>query len=72
MILFISIFLLLYSGVHYYVYQKTKAAFALSREQNIALVLFLSIMVCIPIMTRFAARYGFESLARLSAFIGYT
>ena len=70
-ILFMTIFLLFYGGVHYYIFLKARAAFALSPGQNIALILFMTTMVCIPIMTRFAVRYGFESPARLLAFVGY-
>jgi predicted MPP superfamily phosphohydrolase len=70
-ILFMTIFLLLYGGVHFYIFLKARAAFVLSPGQNIALILLMTTMVCIPIMTRFAVRYGFESPARLLAFIGY-
>jgi hypothetical protein len=67
-----TIFLLLYGGVHYYIFLKAKATFALSPWQNFFFSLLMATMVCIPIMTRFALQYGFESLARLLAFVGYT
>jgi hypothetical protein len=70
-ILFMTIFLLLYGGVHYYMFSKARDAFALSVWQNMALILGMAIMVCVPIMTRLAVTYGYESPARLLAYIGY-
>jgi len=70
-ILFVSIFLLLYGGVHYYIYLKSKTACALSGWQNLVLILSMAMMVCIPLMTRLAVKYGFESPGRLLAFTGY-
>jgi len=70
-ILFMTIFLLLYSGVHFYIFLKARAAFAFGVWPGISLTLVMTTMVCVPIMTRFAVKHGFESTARLLAFIGY-
>jgi hypothetical protein len=71
MILFLLIFLLLYGGLHYYIFQKSRAAFVLSTWFIIFLILFMLIMICAPLITRVSARYGLEPLARILALIGY-
>jgi predicted MPP superfamily phosphohydrolase len=70
-ILFVTIFLLLYGGVHYYIFLKARAAFAFGVWSGISLTLVMAIMIAMPVMTRFAVKYGFESTARLLAVIGY-
>ncbi|MCX5885239.1 MAG: metallophosphoesterase [Proteobacteria bacterium] len=71
MILFMTIFLLLYGGVHYYIFLKARAAFAFGVWPGVSLALVMAIMISMPVLTRFAVRYGFESPARLLAFVGY-
>jgi len=70
-ILFMTIFLLLYGGVHFYIFLKARAAFAFGVWSGISLTLVMAIMIAMPVMTRFAVKYGFESTARLLAVIGY-
>jgi len=71
MILFLLIFFLLYGGLHYYIFRKAKAAFAFGIWLSSILILSMAIMIFLPVMTRFAGRYDFESLTRLLALIGY-
>jgi hypothetical protein len=71
MILFMTIFLLLYGGMHFYIFLKARAAFAFGVWPGISLTLVMAIMISMPIMMRFAVKHGFESTARLLAFIGY-
>ena len=72
MILFLLIFLLVYGGLHLYMFLKAKTAFAFGTKTSISLLLFMAIMVFAPILVRLFEKPGFEHVARLIAYIGYT
>jgi predicted MPP superfamily phosphohydrolase len=71
-IIFLLVFLSLYSGLHLYGFLKVKRALTLDPAATIALIIFMAIMVFAPILVRVLERMGFESMARLLAYIGYS
>lgn len=56
-VIFISIYLAVYGGMHFYFYQRLRRGFELTRRQRIALLLFLLLMLFGPMIVR-----GLESL----------
>lgn len=70
--LFISLFLTLYGGMHYYGFLKVRKALALGPVHQAALALFLLFMVISPVAVRWAERAGLEDLGRVLAYAGYT
>lgn len=72
MILFLLIFLLVYGGLHLYMFLKAKVAFAFGTKISIYVALFLLLMVFAPILIRQLERPGLEYVARVFAYIGYT
>jgi len=72
MSLFLLTFFLLYGGLHYYILAKVKDAFPLGAISGFILIFFMLLMVFAPLIAYTSAKYGFESLARLSAYIGFT
>lgn len=72
MSLFLLTFFLLYGGLHYYILAKVKDAFPLGAISGFILIFFMLLMVFAPLIAYNSAKYGFESLARLSAYIGFT
>ena len=71
-IIFLSVFLSLYGGLHFYGLIKVRQALALGPGATVSLSLFMAIMIVAPVMVRLLEREGFESGARFSAFVGYT
>ncbi len=71
MSLFLSIFLLVYSGIHLYFFLKLKAAFPLGIFLSTGLTIFLLLMVFAPILIRILENKEMESLARFTAYAGY-
>ena len=72
MSLFLLTFFLLYGGLHYYFLAKVKDAFPLGAISGFILIFFMLLMVFAPLIAYTSAKYGFESFARLSAYIGFT
>ena len=72
MYLFLVTVFIIYAGMHHYLFLKTNAAFDLGPFANIALILFMAGMVFSPVIIYRLERYGLESAARLTAYIGYT
>ncbi|MFC1516219.1 metallophosphoesterase [Thermodesulfobacteriota bacterium] len=71
-IIFLLVFLSIYGGLHLYGFLKTRGALALSPGITIGLALFMVFMISAPIMTRISERHGYELLARILAYAGYT
>ncbi len=71
MIIFLTIFLSLYGGLNLYGFLKAKRALSLGIGSSLPLLIFMIIMVFVPILVRLSERQGFETVARLLAFIGY-
>jgi predicted MPP superfamily phosphohydrolase len=72
MILFFLTIFFLYTVLHLYLLLKVKAALSFGAVTTICLLGFMAIMVIAPIVVRIAERHGFEFLARLVSYIGYT
>lgn len=71
MLLFLTIFFLLYGGIHFYVFLKAKAAFALGTRAGICISLFMLTMVFAPLIVWFTERLELEIPSRLVSYIGY-
>ena len=72
MSLFLLTFLLLYSGLHYYIFTKVRYAFTPGILPLLLVAFFMLLMVITPLIVYTAGKHGWESVARLSAYIGYT
>jgi uncharacterized protein len=72
MTLFLLTFFLLYSGMHLYAFLKARAAFAFGTSIGIFIAFFMLIMLFAPFVIRLSEKAGFEVLARLMSYIGYT
>lgn len=71
MSLFLLVFFCVYGGTHLYFFIKAKMVFGFGIAAGACLGLFLVAMVLAPVMVRVAEREGFESTARIVAYIGY-
>jgi uncharacterized protein len=72
LILFPLVYLVVYGGVHLFVFWKLKAALEMTARGGLALGLFLALMVCAPVLERVVDRWNFVLPARVLAYIGYT
>jgi predicted MPP superfamily phosphohydrolase len=72
MIIFLLIFLLVYGGLHLYMYLKAKAALGFGSKTGVFVVIWLLLMIFAPILTRQLERPGLEPAAAVMAYIGYT
>jgi predicted MPP superfamily phosphohydrolase len=71
-IIFLLVFLSLYSGLHLYGFLKVKRALPFGPAATTTLIVFMAIMIFAPILVRILERMGSESMARLLAYIGYS
>jgi len=69
MSIFISVFLFIYGGLHYYIYKKAIKILPFGKWVIIA---FLCFMVVAPLLIRFLTKAGFTSFAVPLAWIGFT
>jgi predicted MPP superfamily phosphohydrolase len=72
MSLFFLTFFSLYSSLHYYIFTKIRDAFPLTVLSSILLLSFMLLMVVSPLLVWFSEKHGYESLARMTAYVGYT
>jgi predicted MPP superfamily phosphohydrolase len=72
MSLFFLAFFSLYGGLHYYLFTKVRDAFSLTLPSRILLLSFLLLMVVSPFLVWFLRKHGYESLARMTSYVGYT
>jgi hypothetical protein len=72
MSLFFLTFFSLYSSLHYYIFTKIRDAFSLTVLASILLLSFMLLMVVSPLLVWFSEKHGYESLARMTAYVGYT
>ncbi len=72
MTLFLLTILVLYSSLHLYIFIKMRNALSFGIGPGIALGFLMAIMVSAPVLVRVFERQGFESSARLMAYVGYT
>jgi predicted MPP superfamily phosphohydrolase len=71
MILFLLSFFLIYVIFHCYAYIKTRAVIPITGWRYLPACLFVLLMVTMPISTRLLEQSGFESTARITAYLGY-
>ncbi len=72
MSLFFLTFFSLYTSLHYYIFTKIRDAFSLTILSSILLLFFMLLMVVSPLLVWFLEKHGYESLARMTAYVGYT
>jgi hypothetical protein len=71
LIIFLLIFLTTYGGLNLYGFLKARRALTLGAGASLFLMIFMVIMVFVPLLVRLSERQGFETVARILAFIGY-
>jgi len=71
-IIFMLVFFSLYGGMHCYAFLKVKRALIFGSGATALLVIFMGCMIFSPVIIRLAERHGFDHLARLLAYVGYT
>ena len=71
MSLFLLSFFLVYGSMHAYVLLKARSALALGPGTTLALLPFLGILLCAPIIAHHLSRHGYEDAARSIAHAGY-
>ena len=72
MSLFLATFFLLYGGMQFYFFQKTRYVFPFGIKIGIFFATCLLIMVLAPFIVRLSERAGHEYIARFMAYAGYT
>jgi hypothetical protein len=72
MSLFFLTFFSLYGSLHYYIFTKIRDAFSLTILSSVLLLSFMLLMVVSPLLVWFSEKHGCESLARMTAYVGYT
>jgi predicted MPP superfamily phosphohydrolase len=71
-IMFLLTFFLIYGGLHFYFFMKMRAAFSPGAVIQAVLITLLILGLMAPLIVRNAERFGFETLARLMSWAGYT
>ena len=71
MSLFLLSFFLVYGSLHAYALLKARSALALGPGTMLALLPFLGILLCAPIIAHHLSRHGYEDAARSIAHVGY-
>jgi uncharacterized protein len=69
--LFLLTFLILYGGMHFYLYRKLSKAFALPLPVTLCISLLMAGMIGAPILVRLTERAGYEQVAVVLAYTGY-
>jgi len=70
-IIFLTVFLSLYSGLHFYGFLSLKRALLPGPKVSMAVILFMVLMIFTPIIVRILERNDLVSPARFFAYIGY-
>ena len=70
-IIFLTVFLSLYSGLHIYGFLSVKRALSPGPKTNAVVILFMALMIFAPIIVRLLERNDLVTLARFSAYISY-
>ncbi len=72
MSLFLFTFFLIYAGLHLCAFLKARAAIGFGLAWGICLALFMLLMLVAPFITRVFEKSGHDTVARISAYTGYT
>jgi len=70
--LFFITFYLLYSGLHCYIFLKARQAFHFRWTLGIPICVVFLVMILAPVIVRLLEKEGHESLARFTAYTGYS
>ncbi len=70
--LFLSLFFLIYSLLHFYLFMRAKTALGISGAVAFPLAVFLVVMITAPVVIHLSENAGFGRLARVTARLGYT
>ncbi len=71
MIIFILLFVVIYGGMHLYIYLKAKTAFNMNMKWRVFVMLFLVSMTFSPIAARMFDKNGLECISRLLSYAGF-
>jgi len=71
MALFLITFILIYGGMHLYLFAKIKSAVPLGTGSTVGLIILFAIMIFAPIAVRILERHGLDAPARFTAYTGY-
>lgn len=72
MFIFLLVIVSIYSSLHLYGFIKVRQAQVLNTPGLVSLIFFMAIMIFAPIGVRLLENAGFEKMARMLAYIGYT
>ena len=72
MTILLLIFFLIYCGIHLYVFLKAKNAIVPGVKATVGLIAFMALMIVAPILTRLFEKGGYEPIAYVLAYVGYT
>lgn len=71
MSLFLIIFFSAYAAMNAYAFLKANAAFALSTRLSVVIIIIMALMIVAPVIVRYTEKAGYESSARIMAYVGY-
>lgn len=72
MVIFLTVFFLLYGLLHFYVFARARAAFHFSLFRGSLLAALMAVMIVAPVMVRLLENRGLDAGARIAACAGYT
>ncbi len=70
--IFLSIFFLIYTAAHVYVFFKARAALGFGAGAGGALAVFMLVMIVSPLLVYYAEKNHYELIARFLSYLGYT
>ncbi len=70
--IFLSIFFLIYTAAHLYVFLKARAAFGFGFDVSLPLALLMLVMIISPFIVYYSEKHHQEFIARFMSYIGYT
>lgn len=71
MTFFLITFILIYGGMHLYLFAKIRSAVPLGTGSSAGLIILFAIMILAPIAVRILERHGMDAQARFTAYTGY-
>ncbi len=70
--IFLSIFFLIYTAAHLYVFIKARAAFGFGFSAGVPLAVFMLVMIVSPLLVYYAEKHHHELISRSLSYFGYT
>lgn len=68
---FLIVFFTAYTAMNAYAFLKARAAFALSTRFSLILIIIMALLIITPVIVRYTEKAGYESPARIMAYVGY-